>query len=55
MCSETSIWCFFRASEKEQSIQENDRCGGLCKIEFVQGEQKLNNGSGKMIHPGTID
>jgi hypothetical protein len=29
--------------------------GGLCKIGFVQGLQKLNDGSGKMIHLRIID
>jgi hypothetical protein len=29
--------------------------GGIVEIEFVQGSQKLNNGSGKTIHLGTVD
>jgi hypothetical protein len=45
---------FIRGPEKEQWIQENNSCGGLYKIGFVQGPQKLNDGSGKMIHLGTI-
>jgi hypothetical protein len=30
------------------------QCGGLHKIRFVQGPQKLNDGTGKMIHVGMI-
>jgi hypothetical protein len=33
----------------------NHRCGGLYKIGFVQGPQKLNDGSMKMIHSETKD
>jgi hypothetical protein len=34
-------------------IGEKDRCRDLYKIGFVQGPQKMNDASMKMIHPGT--
>jgi hypothetical protein len=34
---------------------ENDRCGSLYKIVCVQGPQKLNDGTWKMVHLGMID
>jgi hypothetical protein len=46
---------FVRGPEKGQWIRENDRYGGLYKTEFVQGPQKLNTGSGKVIYLRTID
>jgi hypothetical protein len=46
-----SIW----DPEKELWVRENDRCGSLYEIEFVEGPRKLNDGSRKTIHPGTID
>jgi hypothetical protein len=36
--------------DKEQWIWESNRCGGMYKIGFAQGPQKLNDGSRKMIH-----
>jgi hypothetical protein len=35
-CGETSIHRFRRGSRKERWIREYDRCGLLCKIEFVK-------------------
>jgi hypothetical protein len=46
---------FIRSPENEQGIWKNDRCWGLYKIGFVQGPQKLNNGSGRTIHHGMVD
>jgi hypothetical protein len=46
---------FFRGPEKELWIQENSRCGNLCKIGFLHGPQKLNDASRKRIHVGMID
>jgi hypothetical protein len=40
---------------KVRWIRENYRCGDLYTAEPVQGQQKLNDGFGKMIHPETID
>lgn len=46
---------FVPGPKKEWWIREIDRCGGLYKIRFVQGSQKLNDGTWKMIHLETID
>jgi hypothetical protein len=46
---------FVGGPEKELWIWENNKCAGLYKTGFVQGPQKLNNGSGKLIHPRTTD
>jgi hypothetical protein len=42
-------------------LKKNDGCenvinsGPVVEIGIVQGPQKLDEGSGKMIHPGTVD
>jgi hypothetical protein len=46
---------FVGGPKEEGWIQENDRCGCLYKIGFVQRPQKLNDGSGKTIYRRMID
>jgi hypothetical protein len=41
--------------EKEQWICGNNRCEGLYKIRFVQGQQRLNDVFREIIHLETID
>jgi hypothetical protein len=40
---------------KERYMRDNNTCGVVYKIQFVQRPQNLNNESGKTIHTGTID
>jgi hypothetical protein len=46
---------FVAGPEKERWIRENDKCGALYKIGFVQGPQKFTDGSWKTINPGMND
>jgi hypothetical protein len=41
--------------KKNDGYGKNSTCKDLYKMGFVQGSQKLNTGSGKTIHFGTID
>jgi hypothetical protein len=52
--SEPSIHSFYQGSWKSMMAMGNSRCGGQYKIEFVQGPQKLNEGSRRAIHSGMI-
>jgi hypothetical protein len=50
------IPCFhWRGGFEKIIIQENDRCVDLYKTGYVQEPQKQNDGTGKMIYPGTKD
>jgi hypothetical protein len=49
------VIAFVGSPGKEIWIRENDRCGGLDELGFVQGPQKLDDEFEKTMHPGTID